>query len=264
MCEMNDASIHLTLLEAYNRDVGRAVARIDYKSMESLGASTGDILEITGKKRSVARCLPLYPTDKGCKTIRVDGMSRNNIGSAIGETIAVRKIKTVHAEKITVKPLESIPPIDERYLADALENVPVTKNDNIMVPYFGGRLTFQITGTEPRDDVVIDQKTIFTITNKSIRSAYVMSPFVYPMNHVDSEKLGKLKTDVEQYEKEISVKQEEIKNITRSMLGENRTVDDVKEFLNSGLNNELILIHQKLLNAYRQYVVELEKVSDKK
>ncbi|MDE1765863.1 MAG: hypothetical protein KGI27_06260 [Thaumarchaeota archaeon] len=87
---------------------------------------------------------------------------------------------------MTVKPLESIPPIDERYLADALENVPVTKNDNIMVPYFGGRLTFQVVGTEPHDDVVIDQKTIFTITNKSTRSTYVMSQFVYPMNHVDS------------------------------------------------------------------------------
>ncbi|MDE1764728.1 MAG: hypothetical protein KGI27_00495 [Thaumarchaeota archaeon] len=260
---MNDASIHLTLLEAYNRDVGRAVARIDYKSMEFLGASAGDILEITGKKRSVARCLPLCQTDEGHKTIRVDGMSRHNTGSEIGDTIAVRRIKTVPAEKITVKPLESIPPIDERYLADALENVPVTKNDNIMVPYFGGKLTFQIIGTEPHDDVVIDQKTIFTITNKSTRSAYVMSQFVYPTNHVDSEKLGKLKTDVEQYEKEISVKQEEIKHITRSMLGENRTVDDVKEFLNANSNESLISTLEQLLRAYRQYVAELEKIPRK-
>ena len=42
-----------------------------------------------------------------------------------------------------VAPLEAIPPIDERYLADALESVPLIKGDNVMVPYFGGRLTFQ-------------------------------------------------------------------------------------------------------------------------
>ncbi|MDE1876859.1 MAG: hypothetical protein KGH86_08580, partial [Thaumarchaeota archaeon] len=45
-----DKTINLIILEAYARDVGRGVARIDHKSMEALGASIGDILEITGKK----------------------------------------------------------------------------------------------------------------------------------------------------------------------------------------------------------------------
>jgi transitional endoplasmic reticulum ATPase len=40
------ANSALKVLEAYTRDVGRAVARIDYESMDSLGASTGDIIEI--------------------------------------------------------------------------------------------------------------------------------------------------------------------------------------------------------------------------
>jgi len=49
------------VLEAYTRDVGRGVARIDYDSMDSLNASTGDVVEIRGKRRAVAKCLPLYP-----------------------------------------------------------------------------------------------------------------------------------------------------------------------------------------------------------
>ncbi|MDE1863759.1 MAG: hypothetical protein KGI33_12765, partial [Thaumarchaeota archaeon] len=65
-----DEIINLIILEAYPLDVGKAVARIDHKSMEALCASPGDILEITGKRRSVARCLPLYPIDEGKKTIR--------------------------------------------------------------------------------------------------------------------------------------------------------------------------------------------------
>lgn len=164
---MSQNALSLKVLEAYTRDVGRGVARIDYDSMDSLGASTGDVIEIKGKRRTVAKCLPLYPSDEGKGIIRVDGLVRNNAGIAIGDTVAVRKIKAVAAEKVVVAPLEAIPPIDERYLADALESVPLIKGDNVMVPYFGGRLTFQVIGVTPAADaVLVTQKTVFHIAEK--------------------------------------------------------------------------------------------------
>ena len=164
---MSQNTLSLKVLEAYTRDVGRGVARIDYDSMDSLGASTGDVIEIKGKRRTVAKCLPLYPSDEGKGIIRVDGLVRNNAGIAIGDTVAVKKIKVVAAEKIVVAPLEAIPPIDERYLADALESVPLIKGDNVMVPYFGGRLTFQVIGVTPAADaVLVTQKTVFHIAEK--------------------------------------------------------------------------------------------------
>jgi len=164
---MSQNTLSLKILEAYTRDVGRGVARIDYDSMDSLSASTGDVIEIKGKRRTVAKCLPLYPSDEGKGIIRVDGLVRNNAGIAIGDTVAVRKIKAVAAEKIVVAPLEAIPPIDERYLADALESVPLIKGDNVMVPYFGGRLTFQVIGVTPAADaVLVTQKTAFHIAEK--------------------------------------------------------------------------------------------------
>ena len=157
----------LKVLEAYTRDVGRGVARIDYDSMDSLSASTGDVIEIRGKRRTVAKCLPLYPSDEGKGIIRVDGLVRNNAGVAIGDTVVVRKIKAVPAEKVIVAPLEAIPSIDERYLADALESVPLIKGDNVMVPYFGGRLTFQVIGVTPvADAILVTQKTVFQISEK--------------------------------------------------------------------------------------------------
>ena len=161
-------SDNLKILESYTRDVGRGVARIDYDSMDSLSASTGDVVEIGGKRRTVAKCLPLYPSDEGKGIIRVDGLVRNNAGVAIGDTVVVRKIKAVPAEKVIVAPLEAIPPIDERYLADALESVPLIKGDNVMVPYFGGRLTFQVIGVTPQasDAVLVTQKTTFHIAEK--------------------------------------------------------------------------------------------------
>jgi transitional endoplasmic reticulum ATPase len=164
---MSEAGLSLKVLEAYTRDVGRGVARIDYDSMDSLNASTGDVIELKGKRRTVAKCLPLYPSDEGKGIIRIDGLGRNNSGIAIGDAITVKKIKAVPAEKVVVAPLEAIPPIDERYLADALESVPLIKGDNVMVPYFGGRLTFQVIGVTPAADaVLITQKTTFHIAEK--------------------------------------------------------------------------------------------------
>jgi len=158
----------LKVLEAYSRDVGRGIARLDYDSTNSLSVATGDVLEIKGKRRTVAKCMPLYPSDEGKGIIRVDGLVRNNLGVAVGDKIEVRKIKAVPAEKIIVAPLEAIPPIDERYLADSLENTPLTKGDNIMVPYFGGKLTFQVIGVTPvADAVIVTQKTLFHIGEKN-------------------------------------------------------------------------------------------------
>jgi len=157
----NDA---LKVLEAYTRDVGRGIARIDYTTLNVLNACVGDVIEIKGKKITVAKCLPLYPSDEGKHMIRIDGLGRTNGGIVIGDTISVRKIKAVAAEKVIVVPLEAIPPIDEKYLADALESIPLIKGDNVMVPYFGGRLTFQVIGITPgADAVVVTQKTVFHI-----------------------------------------------------------------------------------------------------
>jgi transitional endoplasmic reticulum ATPase len=58
------------------------------------------IIEIIGKCRTVAKCLPHKPLDKGKGIIRVDGLVRNNAGVAIGDTVVVRKIKAVPAEKV--------------------------------------------------------------------------------------------------------------------------------------------------------------------
>ena len=33
--------------------------------------STGDVIEIKGKRRTVAKCLPLYPSDEGKGIIRI-------------------------------------------------------------------------------------------------------------------------------------------------------------------------------------------------
>jgi len=183
-------SKQLRVMEAYTKDVGRGVGRIDYESMDELQVTTGDVLEVKGKKRTVVKCLPLYPSDEGRGVIRIDGLTRLNAGVALGEFVTVRKIRAYPAERIMVAPLEAIPPIDERYLAEALDTLVVTKGDNIMVPYFGGRLTFQvISTTPPADAVIINSRTVFVITERgeALRS----------VPHVTYEDIGGLKDAIQ-------------------------------------------------------------------
>lgn len=155
----------LRVLEAYTRDTARAVARIDYDTMDELVLSSGDVIEIKGNRTTVARALPLYPSDEGKGIIRFDHICRENAGVSIGNSITIRKIKSAPAEKVIVTPLEAIPPIDEHYLADALESVPVVVGDKVSIPYFGGNLYFKVVRVTPSGGaVIVTQKTVFAVS----------------------------------------------------------------------------------------------------
>ena len=52
------SSLALRVAEALPKDVGRGIARLDPVDMERLGAVIGDIVELTGKRRTVARLMP--------------------------------------------------------------------------------------------------------------------------------------------------------------------------------------------------------------
>ena len=59
---INNNTVSLKILEAYTRDVGRGIGRIDYDTLKSLDASAGDIMEIAGGKKepwpSACPCIP--------------------------------------------------------------------------------------------------------------------------------------------------------------------------------------------------------------
>ncbi len=184
-------AVSLKTLEAYTRDVGRGVARIDYDALSALNASAGDIIEISGGKRAaVAKCMPLYPSDEGKGVIRLDGVGRSNAGIAIGDAVKITKVKTVPAETITVAPLEETPTIDTRYFGDALEGCPVIKGDKLTIPFFGGRLAFEvITVTPAAGPFIVTGRTQFTIIEKE--------DAVIGISHVTYEDIGGLKEEIQ-------------------------------------------------------------------
>ena len=46
-------------------DFGRGLARIDSNSMKAIGVKEGDVLEISGKRTTVAIVIRSYPADVG-------------------------------------------------------------------------------------------------------------------------------------------------------------------------------------------------------
>ena len=151
----------------YTRDQFRGVARVDYDTMAALDASTGDIIEMWGTKRTVAKCLPLFASDEGKKLMRIDQLTRENSGLAIGDLAKMKKINAVPAERIVVAAIqdETPPTLDPQYLADSLESIPVINEDKIAIPYHGGLLDFKVEDVQPigAAAVIITQSTLFVI-----------------------------------------------------------------------------------------------------
>ena len=67
-------SISLRVKDALKRDAGRGIARLDTRNMEKLGLSSGDLISIKGKRRTVAKAMPGYEEDREASVIRIDGL----------------------------------------------------------------------------------------------------------------------------------------------------------------------------------------------
>ena len=88
--------------------VGRGLAAIDPKVMESLGLSAGDVIEVTGKgKKSHAVVWTGYPEDYGRGFIRIDGYTRNNLGVGIDDTVSIAPAEAKEALEVVLAPTES-------------------------------------------------------------------------------------------------------------------------------------------------------------
>jgi hypothetical protein len=102
-----------------------------------------------------------------------------NARIAIGDTVNIRKINAIYADKITIKPLTAMAItksslIDERYLCDALANVPMKLMDVVIIPYFKFGMAFTVIDMIPfnsnRSD--IDSRAFTVTTNTKFEIAY--------------------------------------------------------------------------------------------
>jgi transitional endoplasmic reticulum ATPase len=106
MTETTRPALKLKVTEALTKDVGRAFARMGPEDMETLQVSTGDTLEIVGKRKTVCKAMPAYKEMRGQSRVQLDGIVRENAGAGIDELVTVGRISCRQAERVAIAPTD--------------------------------------------------------------------------------------------------------------------------------------------------------------
>ena len=89
----------IKVAELKSGETGRGIARLDPELMDILGLKVGDIIQIDGTKKTVAKVLRGGPEDANRGTIRIDGSTRRNAGVSLDERVAIKKVVAKNREK---------------------------------------------------------------------------------------------------------------------------------------------------------------------
>ena len=96
----------LQVANAKAEDSGRGFARLSRSTLAELGLQQGDVIEIIGKRSTVARAVDPYPEDEGLAVIRLDGLQRANAGVGAGDQVELRKVDSQPAKKVVFAPAQ--------------------------------------------------------------------------------------------------------------------------------------------------------------
>jgi transitional endoplasmic reticulum ATPase len=96
--------IKLKVAEAIQDDVNKGIIRIDSSYMKQIGVLPGDIVQIKGERESISIIDRAYPGDIGLNIIRMDGITRRNAMTGIGDMVGITKIEVKEAKKIILGP----------------------------------------------------------------------------------------------------------------------------------------------------------------
>ena len=162
------SEVELKVTEVFVDDVGKGLARFDPDDVKALGAALGDVVEVIGDQRTVARISGIFPEHLGQKLVQLDGYTRANAGVQIGGTVKLKKAVRQTATTIVLTPVDSEnwwPDENEvGYIGKILQGLAVIAGDKVNIPLFGGKdRFFSVDGTSPSGAVIINQHTKFKV-----------------------------------------------------------------------------------------------------
>jgi transitional endoplasmic reticulum ATPase len=168
---IEDRTLSLRVAEALPKDAGRGLARLDPQDLERLGVSIGDVVEVAGKRPTVARSMPAYAAHRGQGLIQMDGILRANAGAGLDERVTVRRAGVQPARAVVLAPVESLRTApgaaQARYLARLLDGIPVVPGDRVRVDLIGTRAqTFTVAQTTPAAPVLIGPATTIRLAGE--------------------------------------------------------------------------------------------------
>ena len=103
-----DEKIQLRINEIPAQHVGKGIVIVDPSVIKKYGWHAGQILEIVGSRKTYAKLWPGSMENNDFDYIRIDGITRQNVGAGIGDKVLVRSIEVVSAEQIVLSPTEKV------------------------------------------------------------------------------------------------------------------------------------------------------------
>jgi transitional endoplasmic reticulum ATPase len=167
--------VSLRVAEAKPKDSGRKRVRVDIEVMKQLGLEAGDVVEIEGKRKTVAMVWPALPEDTGLDVIRMDGLLRKNAGVNIGDRVVIRKVTVKPAIKVKLAPLVYMS-VDEgfkKYVKKRLVGMPVMEGDIVVIQVIGQGVQLQVVDVKPRGAVVIGDNTTVDVLDRPVSQVRV-------------------------------------------------------------------------------------------
>ncbi len=163
------SEVQLRVGDARQRDVGRGIARIDQRTMQKLGISAGDVIEIVNKRTTSAIAWPAYSEDQNRDIIRIDGYTRKNSGVAINEYVVVRPAKVKTALSLTLAPVDMRLNVDEdftNFVKNRLMERTLVEGDTTLVMMLGHAIPFTVSKTRPHGIIKVTTETRLAILNE--------------------------------------------------------------------------------------------------
>ncbi len=146
----------LKVAELRPMEAGRGIARIDPEIMDILDLKAGDIVQIEGKKKTVAKVLRGGPEDANRGIIRIDGSTRRNAGTSIDERVDIKKVTVKDATKIAFAPTEQLRiQGGEQYLTQTMEGRAFAKGDILTLSVMGNKIDLVVTSFSPTAEAVL-------------------------------------------------------------------------------------------------------------
>lgn len=159
------SEIILKIDEISQRHVGKGIAVIDPKVVKENKWQAGQIVELMANKKTHVKIWPSSGDDFGTGIVRIDGLTRHNIGAGIGEKVSVKSVNAVEAQQIVLSPIEKISVAGlQEYMSTMYEGHVFTTGDTIIVnTQIGGKTQLVVTATTPAKPVIVTEDTIFEL-----------------------------------------------------------------------------------------------------
>jgi len=161
--------VQVRVADAKQRDVGHGKVRIDNNTMEKLGITAGDFMEVRGKRTTVAIAWPAYAEDQAQEIARMDGLLRRNAGVALNEFIIIKKAEVHDSQTIVFAPTDVRLSVDDEFVSFVKRrfmDMPFVEGDMTLLSIFGSSVPLVATRTRPHGPVKVTESTVLQVMSE--------------------------------------------------------------------------------------------------